>query len=353
MDLTSFRALFIRISATLIICLMISVSAYSQEDTSTLLGEIVESGTNKPLQDANIYLSNTTIGTSSNESGVFRLSNIDPGIYQVVVRYVGFKEKVFTIQVESGALIDMGTVSLTLDEVSLNDLNVTTNRDEEWQNNLNRFKSIFIGDNYDPDNLRIVNPEILEFETDFSNTNITASATDELQIINNALGYNLFITLLTFHWNLRDDKGQYFFTSRINEMTSDQTEKIEKWKQARKEVYHGSFNHFLKTLTNQSLNEYFDIMNGKIEYMGLNSMQGIEANQFLATPWRNGEALQIRHKETGELSEITFSFDNYIYLDDQGNLINKENIFLTGQWSKDRMSVFLPQNYTPGTKGMN
>lgn len=353
MDLTSFGILFKRISSTLMICLIISASAYSQDNSGTILGEIIESGTNEPLRDANIYLSNTTIGTTSNESGVFRISNLDPGIYQVVVRYIGFKEKVFTIQVESGALIDMGTVSLARDQVNLNDVNVTSSKDEEWQNNLNRFKSIFMGENYNPDNIRIVNPEILEFDTDFSNTNITVSAADELQIENEALGYNLFITLLTFQWNLRDDGGQYFFTARINEMTSNQAEEKEKWIQARRKAYKGSFNHFLKTLTEQSFDDHFDIMNGKIEYMGVNTMQGMEANQFLATPWRNGEALQIRHKDTGELSEITFTFDNYLYLDDQGNLLNQENVYLTGQWSNDRMSVYLPQNYTPVVKGMN
>ena len=62
-------------------------NVYAQN--ASLEGTITDNGTSVPF--ANIYLKNTAIGTSSNEKGVFSLSDIPKGSYTLIVSMVGYK----------------------------------------------------------------------------------------------------------------------------------------------------------------------------------------------------------------------------------------------------------------------
>src|SRR4051812_33060111 len=75
----------------LLILLMGACSlAASAQDTFLLSGRIT--GLNgKPLSFAAVYIKNSTYGTNANEQGSYQLK-LDPGTYDVVYRFVGYKE---------------------------------------------------------------------------------------------------------------------------------------------------------------------------------------------------------------------------------------------------------------------
>lgn len=75
----------------------------------------------KPVPFTSIYLKNTTQGTSANDKGLYQLRVI-PGTYDIVYRYVGFKEKVEHLTVDGNLQYDvtLDKEIYRLKEVSVN-----------------------------------------------------------------------------------------------------------------------------------------------------------------------------------------------------------------------------------------
>ena len=44
------------------------------------------------LVGANVYLEDTGFGTSTDEKGIYKLTNINKGSYKITVSYIGYKK---------------------------------------------------------------------------------------------------------------------------------------------------------------------------------------------------------------------------------------------------------------------
>lgn len=76
----------------------------------------------KPVAFTSIYIKNTTQGTSANDKGLYQF-RVNPGTYDVVYRFVGFKEKVEQVSVLNENLqhdVMLDTEIYQLKEVSVN-----------------------------------------------------------------------------------------------------------------------------------------------------------------------------------------------------------------------------------------
>jgi len=76
----------------------------------------------KPVPFTSIYIKNTTQGTSANDKGLYQF-RVNPGTYDVVYRFVGFKEKVEQLSVQNENLqhdVMLDTEIYQLKEVSVN-----------------------------------------------------------------------------------------------------------------------------------------------------------------------------------------------------------------------------------------
>lgn len=62
-----------------------------------LLGRIIDQQ-KKPIPFASIYISNSTYGTTTNETGFYQFK-LSPGTYHVVYRFVGFKEQMLKVTI--------------------------------------------------------------------------------------------------------------------------------------------------------------------------------------------------------------------------------------------------------------
>lgn len=60
---------------------------------STITGAVRDMQTREPLPGANVYLAGTAIGAATNLQGQFRITNVPPGKYTLVVDYIGYKRK--------------------------------------------------------------------------------------------------------------------------------------------------------------------------------------------------------------------------------------------------------------------
>ena len=80
----------------------------------TISGRVVDSLKIDPLLNVNILILGTSIGTFSNEDGVYELNNIAKGYIDIQFSYVGYRTKLFHLQVSADTVL---TVELTQEAV--------------------------------------------------------------------------------------------------------------------------------------------------------------------------------------------------------------------------------------------
>lgn len=322
----------------------------------TITGTLVDSNTLEPLPSAHIYLSNTTLGTSSNPDGTFVLGNIPPGNYDLVFQFIGFELIGRSVQIRENDLVELGKITMSPQVHELGSIDVDAQRPRDWLRNLDHFKIAFIGRSKNAEKTTIKNPEILEFNRDRRSGLLHAEAVEELHIENRSLGYEMFITLISFSWNTDLDGGEYFSTIRFVEMEPENEQQKEEWEENRKITYAGSFRHFLQSLVAGTNDLEFRFLNGSIEAADENIEGEDPASQLFYSSLDSGQTVYhmeihnrnrpfaIRYKNRHR-SEIEGLYDNTLLVDRFGNLLNPENITFSGHWSRYRMSDFLPYNY--------
>ena len=106
---------------------LISGAVRAKEITGEIRGQILESGTGKPIFGANVLLSGTMLGAASDEAGNYVVSGIFPGMYTISVSAIGYKKTTRTIQIHSDETI---RYNFSLDEtpVLMDGVAVTASR---------------------------------------------------------------------------------------------------------------------------------------------------------------------------------------------------------------------------------
>lgn len=91
--------------------LLVGFSLAATAQSAKIKGSVTTT-TNTPLSGATIELSQTTLGTTTDENGNFILSNIPSGNYRLILSYVGFKTKYVDLSVSENTIKDLGTFQL-------------------------------------------------------------------------------------------------------------------------------------------------------------------------------------------------------------------------------------------------
>jgi len=91
--------------------LLVGFSLAATAQSAKIKGSVTTT-TNTPLSGATIELSQTTLGTTTDENGNFILSNIPSGNYRLMLSYVGFKTKYVDLSVSENTIKDLGAFQL-------------------------------------------------------------------------------------------------------------------------------------------------------------------------------------------------------------------------------------------------
>ena len=107
---------------SLFIIILFPVLIFAQN--GTIKGKITNAKTNQPVEFASIQIQGTTIGTASQENGVFTFTNIKPGFVRLIVSFIGFEPTVspeIQVQGNQTSFIDIALPesSLQLQEISI------------------------------------------------------------------------------------------------------------------------------------------------------------------------------------------------------------------------------------------
>jgi len=223
---------------------ILSLSIFSQ----TYIEGKVTTNSNENLEGASVYLNNTTIGTTTNSEGEFRLK-VGKGNYDLVVSFIGYSTS--RLKINTNIKIDFLRLKLSPDLHILNEVVLKkTDYNAEWKYNLSRFKKLFLGRSKLAKECILLNPKTLHFEYNAKTNELTAEAKESLKIRHNDLGYLITYDLIKF-----SIKNQRLFFSGYARYRNLKKRIKKKWKRNRLESYNGSQVHFLKSLLKKNLTE--------------------------------------------------------------------------------------------------
>lgn len=348
---------------------------------NSVLGRVTDISTKKPIAGATVFLKNTTIGTASGDDGVFTLSNVPEGIYDVVVHMIGYENLQQRISVNRQRTV-VPTSELLASVSILREVKVRP--DEKWFRLYTRFKKAFLGQTANAKSCKIINPEVIDLTIN-KYYQLNAKSDTFMVIENHALGYRIRYLLSKFV--LASDRGNesmfYEGIPLFEEMKGTSAEK-KQWDAARLECYKGSAMHFFRSVikgdwekqgfavrtVKEVPNPRYDAIhwpNGPAVLQSINDTN-IDREKFIGTTDQPGVYadtcrllyVMYRHKHYYAPSGIDQRFNmptyastivrlnaNYAFFGNNGVILDPGSINYDGYWSSLRVSDLLPSDYVP------
>jgi CarboxypepD_reg-like domain/TonB-dependent Receptor Plug Domain len=237
----------------IILFLLITTSAQAQ--LTNITGKVTDKTSGAVLPFVNVFIANSTKGTSSDETGKFTIANLPIGTYTIVASMVGYLPISAEVIIKKGDSSIEVAFALQVNQQLLDEITVKSKKDKDWKNNLKKFQRIFFGTNINAQKCKITNPYVIDFQT--KGEILMAKSSVPILVENLALGYKITIILKEFEASKTNFKivGDTFF----EEILASSNEK-NIFQQNRLDAYRGSLSHFLRSLARRtSLEEGFKL----------------------------------------------------------------------------------------------
>lgn len=114
---------------TLLFLLIPNLSLQAQETDAHIIGHVVCAECEKHIPFATIGIEGTTIGTTTDETGHYRLINLPPGTYTLKANFMGHKPGLHTVTVKRGQTVEVN-FDLPRDVLGLEEVTITGDRNE-------------------------------------------------------------------------------------------------------------------------------------------------------------------------------------------------------------------------------
>ncbi len=355
------------------------------QDTSRLriTGRVIDDSTKAPVINANVFIANSMIGSSSDTSGSFVLRNVRAGFYELVASCVGYTMSTVKLQLASGADQQI-ELRLVPKELSVGVVEVTGLQPQAWRENLKTFEKLLLGSTDEASECRIINPEVLDFSTDPPG-HFRARTDHEVTIENLATGYKLHMSLGAFTFDGRWLSSEYKI--RYEELRPSDPDLRSKWATRRDNVYGGSLHHYFVALVNDELaDEGFAMYDteslGKVmgdyplyelkrydilkqsspsewtmrfrKYLVVTYDRkriALEGNQPVPEPrrFREYSAPATRIRSTRPMLSILSLPKGSVLVDSHGQILNQLALRVSGDWAKEGLANQLPLEFQPGS----
>jgi hypothetical protein len=235
--------------------ILLSMCCFAQY---TISGRVIGQADTKAVANASVFLSNATIGSLTDANGTFKLTNVKPGKYDLVVSIVGFDPYNQTIIIND-INIDLQTITIYPKTIGIGEVKIKAGagKDPDRSRYYEWFKGEFLGTSDLAKECKILNPELLDFSYDGANSLLNASSVDFLVIENNALGYRIKYLLKNFALNFAEDGTRAFSYSGsvLFEAMKGSPGQQKEWQRRRQEVYEGSQVHFLRSAMEDNMEQ--------------------------------------------------------------------------------------------------
>ncbi|OIN59147.1 carboxypeptidase regulatory-like domain-containing protein [Arsenicibacter rosenii] len=220
--------------------------AAAQVPVTTLRGTVTDAETHQPIPAANVYLSGTTKGTTTDEKGNYVLPNVPQNTVELVVSFTGYEPFRQRLR-PTGKPVDVA-LRITM----LQELVVVAKRDKEWLQRARTVEKELLGQSPFAGDCRLLNAEVLSF-TETAGV-LSARAAEPLQFENQSLGYRITYQLINFRFE--PGRGTFYAGLPLfTELTPTSDKQIRQWQRNRLQAYRGSLRHFMTALLQNRLEE--------------------------------------------------------------------------------------------------
>jgi hypothetical protein len=342
--------------STLVLFLALAVGLGKEAPVQTterasVQGRVTSSATGDPLELANVFFANTTLGVSSDPSGRFSLRNIPPGTYQIVVSLVGYMPARAELILRPGAAVTMD-FRLTPREVRAEEVQVEAEEPLLWKRELEQFQRAFLGTTENARLCTITNPQVINFRRDQKTRALLAETDSTIVIDNRSLGYRLYVVLEKFDWDTETDVGRYSMYPRFEQLVSVDRDDSLTWRHNRLKTYEGSLKQFLLALIDGKIQEsMFSIGTGSIDDLRRGGGQIVRDDEILLAPDLAPRTLKLMftgwvrvdYKNVIPAERSYMKMESpYAKIDLHGNLLTPFALLVSGEWGKRRVADLLP-----------
>lgn len=339
--------------------------------TFSVSGVVRDAKTAEVVPFANVFIANTTKGTTTNEKGEYTITKIPVGTAIVSVSMLGYAPARLTVRSETATQKENIDFTLNPNEQELNEVKVSSSRDKTWEKQFQRFSKALLGDTPLAKACTIKDAYLINFEE--AKGILRATTTRPIELENLALGYRVFFTMTSFL--LANDEIQYQGYARFEELKSVSEKELKNWILNRKTAFEGSDRHLFWSLAQHQLKTegyeafvdavgfnpanrtamFYGQLNKSILPVNLDSLvkKGRIDNEFrikfpkrielhFASPYFNG---QFYRDDNRMISWIETTKD--LDFNDRGVILNPKELVMSGFMSGKRLAEMLPLDYLP------
>lgn len=344
--------------------------AYSQN--VSILGTVVDKATGEAIPYANVFINQTTIGTSTNDAGHFKLE-VPTGKLELAVSHVGYEFSIQTLIVDKS--LDLEPIQLSPDNTQLDEVVVQSKEDRNWERNLRTFEKIVLGEYALSRQARIVNPWVLEFEDQGKETLVTATL--PLQVSNDYLGYDIKLFLKRSALNAM---GYEIFASvYFSEKTPTSPQDSYRWAANRLTAYTRSSRYLFKSIIDKQISGkgfklYTDNPGGNqantylegtdnfrraygssiidCDTIGMFSKSGsgtwtIAINGRMEVHYQKSRSVIRAYEDIGFPVSWLAVRGAFVTVDESGVPLNPQNLITSGDMNSNWLVRLLPSDYSP------
>ncbi|HYE55272.1 MAG TPA: carboxypeptidase-like regulatory domain-containing protein [Chitinophagaceae bacterium] len=235
-------------------CVLCSVG-FSQ---NSIRGKVVHETSGEPIANASVFVNSSTRGTISKTDGSFELNNVPAGNHELIISSVGF---ITLVMPYTAADLPLNLeIRLKPKAAELATVIVEPDEKDGWNRFGKFFMDSFIGTTSNAKDCKLRNPEVLRFRYSKKNNMLRVIADEPLIIENRALGYSIQYQLEEFSFDYRSKFLLFMGYALFEDIPTNRDGLKRRWAANREEAWHGSIQHFMRSLYRDSLaSEGFEV----------------------------------------------------------------------------------------------
>lgn len=343
----------------------------------TIRAVVADRTTKAPISDVFVFLSNSSIGTATDESGTFELSLQETKEIVLVFSHINYE--LLTLEIADAA-ITRDTFLLQPNQVELNEAVVVERSRSGLRNRrLKAFSKAFLGEDTKDKQVQINNPDVLLFRQ--AKDRLIAAAKEPLIIENRELGYTVQFYLEAFE--LFDNGDLYYKGNTFFEPMEGTPKELATYQKNRYSIYRKSSRSFFSDLVQQQLDSttymmgfsHLDDNQNFVNFSPINPSKLIFQSEREETSYEiiiqqfltvinqdilvegeapppskaemNSYSKQFAAKGPQHATSYLRSKTNKIVVNKFGKILNPSDIEEYGYWAGLRVSALLPSDYAP------
>jgi len=327
----------------------------------TFEGRVLDSATKGPIAGAYVYMNGTSIHTSTDSNGIFKLTLEKFINTDLVISHVAYEPVV----IENPGKGVPKEIYLQEAHIAINEVHVIADQFSR-ADRLKVFRAQFLGTSRGGQGCVIENEDDIVFEHDSKKMILRAYSKRPLTIYNNYLGYKIEFNLVDFQARyliagvpvvFQDIVEAYFLgtSSYIDMKPADNTVK-----RRRDDVYKSSSLFFMKQFANKELDKTsFKISDGQkrikdiYEHFLITDEYSVKSVSLNFDTKANEYSSEVNSEVYGRifvgsgtsLTEILFLTNKFL-VDEYGNVDKINDIVYSGYMGEQRLGDMLPLDYT-------